>query len=642
MTGNTAASVLSAGPGPGKLGALGMAVRLWGHEVPVRWRMRGRGLAGLVAVIALAGCTGAPGRPAPVRTGATRSAASRPGPVSAAAQACGAMPTFAAGTASEIMAGRLTIPPWPAVTIDPGRDGDVNWSMDPFDHPTWVLDFQTGSWIEALVEGYLAGGPDADAYRARAKALLASWLRGVPIQDQVPETLVCASEAFPGQTWITNAIPAVVNYQAAHWQGAYNHGLQQDLQLLRIGCAYPAEAFGGQALRWRQVAWQQMIASFVPNPYGPAVDAQGATNEQATGYANYAYGLWTQAEQQLAACGYSLPRSITSRIALMPMFLAQATQPDGNLVQIGDTYAVRPRDRAGTPLQYAGTQGASGSAPAQHVAVYSAGYVFGRSTWRPFGSASFYSLRFGPGQQIHGHDDHMSLTYYARGRNLLVNAGHTGYEDTAYRAYLVSPEAGNVLVMPGVAFDPAVPTALTGHVTGPDGQFYSFADSAFGGFPRERSVYVDQRPDLVLVFDRASGAGQYQQLWHLDPGLTITGAGRSSAVATAPGTQLVVQQIPLPGQVIPPGSTAVVRGQTTPYQGWVSRQVLQRTPAPVITMTRTGPSAAILTLIAPSAPGTAVTTAISQQPDGQDRLQIHIGSASASFKISDGGDIQPG
>jgi hypothetical protein len=68
-----------------------------------------------------------------------------------------------------------------------------------------------------------------------------------------------------------------------------------------------------------------------------------------------------------------------------------------------------------------------------------AGYVFGRSKWGPNGT--FYSLRFGPGRQVHGHDDHMGITCYSRGRNLIVNAGHTGYEVSPYRTYIQSPEA---------------------------------------------------------------------------------------------------------------------------------------------------------------------------------------------------------
>jgi hypothetical protein len=564
------------------------------------------------------------------------------GPASADARACGPLPSFPAGTAGQIMAGRLTIAPFGAVTIDPHRDGRIDWAQDPFDDPTWVVDFQEGQWIEALVEAYLAGGPDAAAYRDRAKALLIGWLSQVPAVNQQPDTLICSAEAFPGQAWIHNRIPGLLDYQAAHWDGAWNHGLKQDLQLLTAGCAYPGQAFGGQPAKWRDVARQQMIDSFEPNPLGPAVDAQGVTNEQSTGYANFDFGLWTTAEQDLAACGLALPGWITARSAQMPTFLAMATQPDGKLAQIGDTYVIGPRDRPGTALQYPATRGAAGRPPAQRVAVYQAGYVFGRSGWSPFGDQSFYSLRFGPGTQIHGHDDHMGLTYYARGRNLIVDAGHYGYANTSYRAYLLSPEAASDLVMPGVPFDSAAPTSLIRQAVGANGQFFEFGDTAFSGRPRYRSVYVDQDPDLVLVFDRASGASSYQQLWHLDPGLTVSTVTRSYAVATAPGTQLEIRQIPLPGQQIPAASTQVVRGQVSPYQGWVSHAALQQIPAPVVTMTRTGSSAAILTLIAATAPGTAISAAVSGSSRGWYLLRVQIGGRQLSFLVSAGGEIKAG
>jgi hypothetical protein len=570
-------------------------------------------------------------------------AAARPAaPSPADVKACGGLSSFPAGTASQIMAGQLTIAPFQAVTIDPHRNGNIDWAQNPYRNPTWLVDFQDGQWIEALIKAYLAGGPNADAYRDRAKALLLGWLKQVPPVNQQPYTLICSAEAFPGQAWIHNEIPVVLNYQAAHWQGAFNHGLKQDLQLLNAGCAYPAGSWGGAPARWRQVARQQMIDSFEPNRLGPVVDAQGVTNEQSTGYDNFNLGLWDEAEAGLAACGLSLPGWMSARIALMPDFLAMATQPNGDLVQIGDTYVIRPRNRPGTPLQYAATEGTSGRPPAQRVAVYQAGYVFGRSGWSPFGDQSFYSLRFGPGTQVHGHADHMGLTYYADGRNLIVDAGHYGYANTAYRAYLLSPEAASDLVMPGVAFDSSASTALIRQSIGADGQFFEFYDTAFGGHPRYRSVYVDQNPDLVLVFDRASGASSYQQLWHLDPGLTVTSVTRSSAVATAPGGQLEIEQIPLPGQQIPAGSTRVVRGQVNPYQGWVSHAQLQRLPAPVVTMTRTGSSAAILTLIAPTVPGTAVAATASRSSGGWYRVRVQIGGRQLSFLVSPGGQIQAG
>ncbi len=348
-------------------------------------------------------------------------------------------------------------------------------------------------------------------------------------------------------------------------------------------------------------------------------------------------------EAGLAACHQpGLPRTDQDRIAEVATFLALATQPDGKLVQIGDTYAVGPRDRAGTPLRFAATRGASGTPPQQRIGVYDAGYVFGRSGWgtaRTFGDMSFYSLRFGPGTQIHGHADHMGLTYYARGRDLIVDSGHDGYAGGPYRNYLLSPEAASTLVMPGVPFDASAATSLVSQDIGAAAQFYEFTDDAFGGYVRDRSVYVSQDPDFIVVFDRAAGAGTYQQLWHLGPSLRVTTVRAAYAVATAPGAELEIRQVALPGQVIPAGSTRVVRGQASPYQGWVSTAQNQRTPAPVVTMTRYGTSASILTVIVPAAPGTSITASAASRGAGWYRLRLVTGRTARTLLVSTGGTI---
>lgn len=541
---------------------------------------------------------------------------------SPAARACAGLPQFDAAVANEIMAGKLTISPFPAVTVDPRRDGDINWNLNSFGDPTWVLDFQQGSWIEQLVAGYLEGGPDAAAYLKRAAQITKSWLDAIPVSSRDPLTVICIAQAFPGQAWMTEQIAPTVNWYAANWQGAYNHGLTQDINLLRIGCAYPAAAFGGAALSWRKTAVSQMIESFEPNPYGPAIDAQGAVNEQATLYEDFVYTLWQKGLPLLKSCGYTLPGWITARIAKLPDFLSYATQPDGNLVQIGDTYVERP---------------AVDPAVRGRVAVYDAGYVFGRSGWTP--AASFYSLRFGPGREIHGHDDQMGLTYYARGRNLIVDAGHYGYADTPYRAWLRSPEAASTFVMPDMSFSPAAPTALIAAKTGSYGQFYELHDTAFSGLSRYRSVFVSQRPDMIVVFDRAAGADEYQQLWHLDPALTIGRVTSAGAIATAPGTELALLRVPLPGQELPAGSTAVARAQTNPYQGWVSRQLEQRVPDDVVEMTSHGQTAAMLTVIVPAAPATPVTAAATGPDSGPYLLTVKTGSVVTTFTVSGTGLI---
>jgi hypothetical protein len=634
-------------------GAVALAQRILGNLHILRiYRVPRVILAGLLIVCAGCGGTGASSATAPpVQPARPQRAAPPSGPsgsVTAAdhARACGHPRALKSADADEIMAGRLTIPNFRAVTIDPHRDGRIDWSQDPYRHPSWQTAFLAGGWIGALVKRYLAEPGRPAAYRDRAAALLRGWLRQVPVKRRSPYTLVCAAQIFPGQAWVEGQIPRLVDYFAGHWQGPWNHGLRQDLDLLQIACGYPAGAWGGRPVKWRATAREQLIRAFAPNRLGPAIDREGVVNEQSTGYAKFAYEWWTKADERLAACATALPGWIMQRVARMPMFLAHSTQPDGTIVQLGDTYQEGARPAPGTPFEYAATRGASGSPPRDRIAVYAAGYVFGRSGWgtsRPFGAESFYSLRFGRGRQVHGHHDHMSLTYFARGRNLIVDSGHTGYENGPYRAYLRSPEAHNVLTMPGVRFSAAAPTRLTRRAIGEAGQFFEFTDAAYGGGRRRhRGVYVSQRPDFVLVFDRATGAGRCEQLWHLDPALRVTAVHRTHAIATAPGAHLQIRRLPLPGQRISAASTRVVTGQTHPYQGWVSRAMRSRTPAPVVTMTCGRPGAAILTLIAPTDPRAAVAATVSRRAGGGHLLRARIDGRAVSLHISqDGGITRP-
>jgi hypothetical protein len=57
-------------------------------------------------------------------------------------------------------------------------------------------------------------------------------------------------------------------------------------------------------------------------------------------------------------------------------------------------------------------------------------------------------------------------------------------------------------------------------------------------------------------------------------------------------------------------------------------------------MTRTGPSAAMLTLIAPASPGTSITASVTAQPSGWYALRVQIGPAVRILLVSSGGGIR--
>ena len=225
----------------------------------------------------------------------------------------------------------------------------------------------------------------------------------------------------------------------------------------------------------------------------------------------------------------------------MPAFLAQATQPDGTLAQIGDTFAVAPLTDAATT--YAASKGTTGTAPTQRVAIYSpSGFIFGRSTWSPFTSASFYSLRFGPKVDQHGHNDRTALTWMLAGKHRLVDAGHVGYTNTTVRTWLRTPEAHNLLSADQyVGFRLATGAQAKGSSLRysrtssradsfvVDAQAYAWNTASTGWHwtSQRRSVLVARGPDLLVVRDTAGGAPKavtWRQHWHVPPGWTAVHA----------------------------------------------------------------------------------------------------------------------
>ena len=102
--------------------------------------------------------------------------------------------------------------------------------------------------------------------------------------------------------------------------GAWNHGLMQDIKLLRIGCGYPPARSAATRCAGGRPPSPSSPTRSSRTRSGPPSTPQGAVNEQATLYENFVYTLWQTALPELAACGYQLPGWITARIAQLPAF----------------------------------------------------------------------------------------------------------------------------------------------------------------------------------------------------------------------------------------------------------------------------------------------------------------------------------
>ncbi len=571
---------------------------------------------------------------------------------------CEEQTEFPESTADDLLGGALKIQPWGSINLPIlGPVVDIDWGISPFRHPSWETKFRSLRWVDTLVD--MAVNPDVDMLkrtlaRNLAEGILKDWIKDNRLYDSSPlpftwvgasavaqraEGLLCDRRAFGEPAWMDQALLDHGRFLTNNWSGTWNHGTMEAITLYRIGCITGDTAD-------RALGKARLVDSFKANRLGPVIDAEGVTNEQAVGYADFQVRLWNKAMRTLQACGDSVPDIMRQRVAKLPAFLAAATQPDGTLVQLGDTYKEPAGIVAGTPLEYMVTKGQSGPRPTKRVSVFKAGYVFGHSGFgqsRAFDKESFYSLRFGRARQVHGHFDHTSITYFAHGIPMLVDSGHDGYQDSANRDYLRSQAAHNVLMVAGVKAKD-VETKLVRRQIEKDWQFYETADRAYG-MERNRSVLFAQGPDIAVVLDRTAATSKthsFRQLWHLDPGMKVARQKRGVAVAVPNnGTNAKLWMIPvdLDGDRIRTSSTKVIKGRTLPRQGWVSEGMLDRQKAPVVQMSRSGKAAEVLTVMVPTSKQASVKTSIKGIGNGVKVLTVTIDGKDHKFKLSSGGKI---
>ncbi len=561
-------------------------------------------------------------------------------------------------TPTNVMAGKLSIPGFGVTTIG---TGDINFvGLNAGKDPTWQLWFNSLKWLEPMVASYATGQSGGGAHLNRAMAIAQDWVTTYPEStpgaqpawnDQATslraQTLACMAK-YRSDAWLLSALDAHGRHlaDARNYSGDWNHGLEQNIGLLAVACIRDNSS------------WQSTAQTRAHNALITTIDSQGAFNEQAPGYGPWTITRWWTIDDVLTTCGLPALTDLAPRLQKLASFLAQATAPDGTLTQIGDTYAEPVRADVAAQYQdvrYAVSQSTAGVAPTDSVSIYNAGFVFSRSGWgtlRPFASENYFTMRFGPRRYAHGHFDHLSVTWFARGRKLLVDAGHFGYTASAYRTWIISAAAHNTLTVPSVPLRTYGTSKLTRSSNNATGQFYEVSDDAgsvggaYQGLVRTRGVFVLPDAKAMVVLDRtnssklrwmyAAKAKVKTKWWHLDPSFALTSALDSKVTAVSGSTQLNVLQVPLPGEHLARGSQKVVRGAKSPYQGWVSTAQNRKVTALAVGQTTTGSRS--LSVLVPGAVGQRVWAQV-KPVGGHLRVDIYVGSTKYCVYISAGGSL---
>ncbi|NEA31726.1 heparinase II/III family protein [Streptomyces sp. SID13031] len=499
--------------------------------------------------------------------------------------------------------------------------GDINWRSDPYNQRSWYMWLHSLRW---LGKGIRAAGNGDKLALTRVTTIIHDWVNDNPYDWKVDtgaheatmhrsNVLICTRQAIlsglkvktlpPAYAWLDKALLDHARFMEINWSGPGNHGTDESIAMFGIGCTLKREPI-------KQLAQRRLARAITE-----AIDKQGSTNEQSAGYAQFNFTLWARALKALQECGADPGPNITTRRTALAKWLTVATDSFGRLPQLGDSEMVDTLDLAGvaTPeMIYAGSQGVRGRRPTQRIGIFDAGYIFGRTGWgekRPFALESTYSLRYGPARALHGHDDHMSMTYTSHGRQILVDSGHSGYQDDKWRDFVKSEAAHNVMYSPDMAGH-ATETKLVRSEVKPTSEFYDLSDSPAPGMTRKRSVLVLKDPDLIVALDRATAQQDqpFQTLWHLPEGQQVTVSSPTTTVAQKPGDKVKTVLLQIPYQEQLQGvATTVAQGKEDPIQGWHWPKATQQLPAPTVAFHRNGRSATILSVIVPADSKAAVS-----------------------------------
>ncbi|MEU8146184.1 heparinase II/III family protein [Nonomuraea sp. NPDC048901] len=476
----------------------------------------------------------------------------------------------------EVMAGRVTFVGLPPVDL--GQD--IDWRLNPHGNRSWALNLHTLRWMGGLVAEYEGSGERA--YLDRAETLADDWIRKNPrdhadispwawaehaVALRAP-VLVCLSAHVDSRRLLDSLAEhgEILSDPALYRQG-HNHGLDQDIALLVVGCRLGRN-------EWRDLAIRRMLASAEL-----AIDEQGVLHEQAPRYGLYVHRRLGVALRAIEESGAKIPNRLTARRTALEAYVAHATQPDGFLAPLGDS----PADTRAAGFAHDGAT----------VRVFDGGYVFGRTAWDDPGSA-FYSIRFGPGRRLHGHEDHLGVTYHAQGRPVLVEAGFHSYEKTDYVEWTKSPDAHNVPSVVGAGFRAGTATRLDASDIGPSRQSYRLSDEAYG-VRRTREVLVSHGADLMAVLDSVPEGHAVRDLWHFDPSLRLIDQRDGVVVLGDDARRVTLLQLTTDGR--PVGGQTVRPGTVSP--GYLRTAV---------TVTVTSPEASrLLTVIVPGTEDPAVS-----------------------------------
>lgn len=433
-----------------------------------------------------------------------------------------------------------------------GRTSATTWARPASTDPMWRMQFYSLGWLRPVAKRAFDDGQE-QALRQVTDQVTAfyvqnpdrntttlGWDEGTSLRRL--EALNCLY-ALTSDRGLAAGMAREVNvltgwrYYGPPRHPVHNHGLMANLQIARA-----ADLLG-------RSDWTQRARTRIVSESRVAFTAKGTSLEQSAAYHLVNRALWLAAARRLEQITPNDPAAhqIRTRMAAAEQVGRWLTEPDGNVVQIGDSRLVsglRPtgRERGST------------------FRDDTAGVAVGRWSWTG-PDTTYYTLRYGPARFAHGHHDKSSVTWSAGGERVLVGPGYYSYDwSNAYALRARSARAHNAAWVPGRSANARATATLRAGTTTRDVHRFTLSDSVYG-LKHSRSVEVAGPARRLVVKDVYPGRTAVRQSWHLDPAWQARGVRGKVATYAHPDGRIL--SIATTGSFV-----SATRGATRPPSGW--------------------------------------------------------------------------
>lgn len=314
-----------------------------------------------------------------------------------------------------------------------------------------------------------------------------------------------------------------------------NHGLMQSLALLHVAVTFPALPLAeqcrdvGRERIFKQVEWY--------------LSAEGVVLEHSAGYHRFGLELLAMVLAHLRALGIQVPQDLSQRYERALEFDALLARPDNTLPPIGNTVT-------------GGSSAAGGSAtafprrarPAREVSLAPiSGFAVwwtGLDSWPDASKLSQLVANWSNfATDAHDHEDEMSITLWASGREWIIASGYWPYGSPLLAKALMWEGANGPHRVGEVAAAPQS-TAMVAH--GHQGEVVAIEllrGTPTGNRIRRQIVQLGQGRWLVLDADEGRSQTAMETVWTLGAELWARRDGQDKVILSTPDNrtgQLVV------------------------------------------------------------------------------------------------------